>query len=155
MADDWTADVEALRARRPGHILFLCVANSSRSQMAEGIARALSPPGVRISSAGSAPRAVRPEAITVLEEIGVDISTARSKGVDEIDTRDVDAVITLCEEEACPVYLGQAIRLHWGFPDPAAANGSAAQRLDSFREVRDTLRERLAHLFDGWPAEKG
>src|SRR5512136_816861 len=132
-------------------ILFLCVANSARSQMAEGIARSLAPPGVRIWSAGSRPTSVRPEAIAVLKEIGIDISGHRSKAVAEIPASEVDTVITLCAEEECPVFLGKARRLHWGLPDPAAAEGDEAVRLEAFRRIRDELRSRLAALFGQGP----
>jgi thioredoxin type arsenate reductase len=125
-------------------ILFLCVANSARSQMAEGIARALLPPEVLVRSAGSRPTSVRPEAIAVLKEIGIDISHHRSKAVAEIPPAEVDTVITLCGEEECPLFLGKATRLHWGLPDPAAMAGTEAERLASFRQVRDELRKRIA-----------
>ena len=105
---DWRTEAAELRAMRPRHILFLCVANSARSQMAEGIARSLAPPGVKVSSAGSSPASVRPQAIRALKEIGIDISGHRSKGLDSIDAGSVDAVITLCAEEVCPVFLGKA-----------------------------------------------
>jgi len=147
--EKWRAEAEALRAMRPRHILFLCVANSARSQMAEGIARSLAPEGIRVSSAGSAPSRVRPEAVHVLEEIGIDISGQRSKGLEAIDAESVDAVITLCAEEVCPVFLGKATRLHWGFPDPAAAEGNEETRQDAFRAVRDELRRRLKILIGG------
>jgi arsenate reductase len=127
-------------------ILFLCVANSARSQMAEGIARTLAPAGTKVWSAGSRPTSVRAEAIAVLKEIGIDISEQRAKAVAEIPVAEVDTVITLCGEEECPVFLGKATRLHWGLPDPAAANGSEAERLDAFRKVRDELRRRIADL---------
>ena len=126
-------------------ILFLCVANSARSQMAEGLARALLPPEVKIWSAGSRPTSVRPEAIAVLKEIGIDISQHRSKAVAEIPAAAVDTVITLCSEEECPLFLGKATRLHWGLPDPAAVAGSEAERLASFRQVRDELRKRISN----------
>ncbi|GAB4361991.1 MAG: arsenate reductase ArsC [Deltaproteobacteria bacterium] len=145
--EPWRAEAADLRARRPRHILFLCVANSARSQMAEGIARSLAPADIRISSAGSAPSSVRPEAVQVLREIGIDISGHRSKGLDAVEGPSVDAVITLCAEEVCPVFLGKAHRLHWGLPDPAAVSGSEEARLASFREVRDELLRRLAVLF--------
>jgi arsenate reductase len=125
-------------------ILFLCVANSARSQIGEGIARALAPPEIKVWSAGSRPTSVRPEAIAVLNEIGIDISQHRSKLVDEIPAGEVDTVITLCGEEECPLFLGKARRLHWGLPDPAAVTGSENERLDAFRETRDELRRRLA-----------
>ena len=144
---DWRTEAEALRAKRPRHILFLCVANSARSQMAEGITRSLAPQGVTVSSAGSAPATVRPQAIRVLEEIGVDISGHRSKGLDSIDAGSVDAVITLCAEEVCPVFPGKADRVHWGLPDPAAVTGTEEARLNAFRSVRDELLRRLKVLF--------
>jgi len=127
-------------------ILFLCVANSARSQMAEGIARSIAPAGFNIWSAGSSPTSVRPEAIAVLREIGIDISGHRSKSVAEIPAAEVDTVITLCGEEECPVFLGNARRLHWGMPDPAAAAGSREARLAAFRGTRDELKQRIQQL---------
>ena len=127
----------------PQGILFLCVANSARSQMAEGIARSLAPPGVKIWSAGSRPTSVRPEAIAVLGEIGMDISGHRSKAVSDIPAAEVDTVITLCAEEECPVFRGKVQQLHWGLPDPAAATGSEQEKLAAFRETRDELLRRI------------
>ena len=92
--------------------------------MAEGIARSLAPRGVKIFSAGSSPASVHPLAIQVLKEIGIDISGHQSKGLDSIDAGSVDAVITLCAEEVCPVFLGNAHRIHWGLPDPAGVHGT-------------------------------
>jgi arsenate reductase len=129
-------------------VLFLCVANSARSQLAEGLARTLLPPDVKVWSAGSRPTGVRPEAVAVLAEVGVDISGQRSKAVSEIPAAEVDTVITLCAEEECPVFLGSATRLHWGLPDPAAATGPEAVRLDAYRAVRDELTRRLGALAD-------
>lgn len=148
----WKLEAAVLRALAPKHILFLCVANSARSQMAEGIARSLAPKGVRVSSAGSVPTQVRPHAIEALRELGIDISSHHSKSVDDVDAASVEAVVTLCAEEVCPVFLGRAHRLHWGLPDPAAAPGSPDEVLDAFRKVRDQLRERLACLFGRWEA---
>jgi arsenate reductase len=145
----WRAEAEALRRLAPRHVLFLCVANSARSQMAEGIARSLAPPGVKASSAGSAPSRLNPLAVRALAEIGIDISGQRSKGVEEIPPGDVDAVVTLCAEEVCPVFLGRAHRLHWALPDPAAAPGADEKRLEAFRRVRDELRRRLSAVFRG------
>jgi arsenate reductase len=115
--------------------------------MAEGIARSFAPQGVTVSSAGSAPASVRPQAIRVLNEIGIDISGHRSKGLDSIGAGSVDAVITLCAEEICPVFLGKAHRVHWGLPDPAGVTGTEETRLDAFRSVRDELLLRLKVLF--------
>jgi arsenate reductase len=145
-SETWEAQAALLRRAAPRHILFLCVANSARSQLAEGIARSLAPPDVKISSAGSEPTSVRPQAIEVLREIGLDIGGHRSKGVDEVE-RPVDAVITLCAEEVCPVWLGDAHRVHWGHPDPAAVEGTDAEKLQAFRDVRDELVRRFRVLF--------
>lgn len=125
-------------------LLFLCVSNSARSQMAEGIARSLVSPGVRVWSAGSKPAQVRPEAVAVLREIGIDISGYRSKAVTEVPAAEIDTVITLCAEEVCPVFFGGARRLHWALPDPAAAEGPEGERLAAFRTTRDELRRRIA-----------
>jgi arsenate reductase len=127
-------------------ILFLCVANSARSQMAEGIARAVAPTGTKVWSAGSRPTTVRPEAIAVLREMGLDISGHRSKAVAEIPASEVDTVVTLCGEEECPLFLGRATRLHWGLRDPAAVAGNEAERLNAFRSVRDDLVKRISAL---------
>ena len=144
----WLLEAAFLRALAPSHILFLCVANSARSQLAEGLARSLAPAGVRISSAGSAPTTVRPQAIEALAEIGLDISSHRSIGINEVELP-VEAVITLCAEEVCPVWLERASRLHWGLPDPAAESGSTDDDIEAFREVRDELSKRLRVLFNG------
>ncbi len=143
----WVAEAEQLRSLAPRHLLFLCVANSARSQMAEGIARALAPETVKISSAGSQPSRVNPLAIRALDEIGIDIRGHRSKSVDEIDPGDVDVVVTLCAEEVCPAFLGRALRIHWGMPDPAGATQSEEEQLKAFRDVRDELRRRLSFVF--------
>lgn len=127
-------------------ILFLCVANSARSQMAEGLARALLGPEVDVLSAGSAPSRLNPLAVDALNELGIDISPQRSKGVESIEPAEIDLVITLCAEEVCPVFLGRARRLHWPLPDPAAASGDAAPQ--RFREVRDELKKRILRLKD-------
>lgn len=125
-------------------ILFLCVANSARSQMAEGLARARFGDRARVQSAGSAPSTVNPAAIDVLAEIGIDITDHTSKSVDTIDPATVDLVVTLCAEEVCPVFLGGARRLHWPLPDPAAA--PPALKHARFREVRDQIAARLDTL---------
>ncbi len=140
----WLIEAGLLRALAPKHLLFLCVANSARSQMAEGIGRSLAPAGVRVSSAGSEPSRVRPQAVQVLAEIGIDAAGHRSKSFDEFHDAGVDCVITLCAEENCPVWLGEAARVHWALPDPAAATGSDEEVLDAFRQVRDELVTRLA-----------
>ena len=143
----WKADAAKLRGSPPKHLLFLCVANSARSQMAEGIARSLAPALVQISSAGSKPTKVNPLAIAALRELGIEISGYTSKSVNDVPREGVDAVITLCAEEVCPVWLGKADRYHWGLPDPAGAGATEAEQLQAFRDVRDELRRRLSVVF--------
>jgi len=121
-------------------ILFLCVKNSARSQMAEGLARAMAPAGYRFMSAGSDPGQINPLAIAALAEQRIDISQQRAKGLSAIALDQVDAIVTLCAEEVCPVVPGQVRRLHWPLPDP--------KDLASFRTVRDELRRRLPALWD-------
>lgn len=128
------------------HILFLCVANSARSQMAEGLARHLLPSNVRVSSAGSNPGTLNPLSIAVLAEQGIDISKHFSKSVSDIEASSVDVVITLCAEEICPVFSRNVEKLHWALPDPASATGSDEDKLNSFREVRDELLRRIEML---------
>ena len=132
-------------------ILFLCVANSARSQMAEGIAAKLAPAGVSVWSAGSHPTSVRPEAVEVLKEIGIDISMSRSKPVSEIPADRVDTVVTLCADQQCPFFPGPVVHLDWAMPDPAAVSGPESVRLDAFRAARDALASRIADLFRRGP----
>ena len=146
MKESWIAEAEALREFGPRHLLFLCVANSARSQLAEGIARSLAPEHLKISSAGSVPTSVRPQAIQALREIGIDISHHASTGLDEVEWP-VDAVITLCAEEVCPVWLEHAWRARWGLPDPAVVEGTEEEKVEAFRSVREELRRRLGVVF--------
>ncbi len=127
-------------------ILFLCVANSARSQMAEGLARARFGARVPVESAGSQPSRVNPLAAAVMAEIGIDISGHRSTGVADVDPARVGTVVTLCADEVCPAFLGAARRLHWPLPDPAGAAGSEEERRRRFREVRDEIARRLETL---------
>ena len=129
-------------------ILFLCVANSARSQMAEGLARARFGGRVLVQSAGSEPSIVNPYAAEVMQEVGVDLSSHRSKSVDSIDPETVDLVITLCAEEVCPAFLGKARRLHWPIPDPASKDAALSREtmLERFRAARAQIDGRLAVL---------
>jgi len=120
----------------PG-VLFLCVANSARSQLAEGLARARFGERVRVQSAGSRPSRVNPWAAAAMQEAGIDISAQRSKSVDEIDPTTVDLVVTLCAEEVCPVFAHPVRRLHWPLRDPATGG------LAEFRATRDAIAARL------------
>ncbi|HKY59912.1 MAG TPA: arsenate reductase ArsC [Gemmatimonadota bacterium] len=132
--------------------LFLCVENSARSQMAEGLARRLAPPGVTVYSAGSEPSSVNPLAVRAMAEMGIDISDHRSKSVDEIPVDHVDVVVTLCAEEVCPVFAGSVRRLHWPIDDPARAGGTEPERLEAFRRARDDIGRRLEEAFGTAPA---
>jgi arsenate reductase len=122
-------------------ILFLCVANSARSQMAEGLARKLFGTRVAVQSAGSEPSQVNPYAIEVMSEVGVDLTTHHSKSVQTVDSEQIGTVITLCAEEVCPVFLGKARRLHWPIPDPASKDPAIPREemLARFRAARDTI----------------
>ena len=133
-------------------VLFLCVANSARSQIAEGLARRVAPPGVRVFSAGSEPGTINPLAIRVLAEAGVDTSGQFSKGLDAVPLDDIDLVVTLCAEEVCPLFPRPVRKLHWPLPDPAKATGTDEERLATFRAVRDELTARLPTL---WSAQRG
>jgi arsenate reductase len=126
-------------------VLFLCVANSARSQMAEGLARKLFGARVRVASAGSEPSHVNPYAIEVMREIGVDLTTHESKSVQTVDPSTVGMVITLCAEEVCPVFLGKATRLHWPISDPASKDTTipGEEMLIRFRAARDQIQGRL------------
>ena len=129
-------------------VLFLCVANSARSQMAEGLARHLFGDGVRVQSAGSAPSRVNPLAIEAMAEVGIDLCTHGSKSVETIDPDGVDLVITLCAEEVCPLLLSRAPRMHWPLQDPDRKHEDLTheERLQHFRVARDQIRGRLAVL---------
>ncbi len=129
-------------------ILFLCVANSARSQMAEGLARMIFEDRVPVMSAGSEPSQVNPYAIEVMRELGVDLTTHRSKSVQTIDPATVGTVITLCAEEVCPAFLGDARRLHFPVPDPASKDPTIPREemLTRFRSARDTIRGMLENL---------
>ena len=133
---------------RAKSILFLCVANSARSQMAEGLARQRFGDRVRVQSAGSTPTRVNPYAIEVMKEVGVDLSGHRSKSVASIEAASVGTVITLCAEEVCPVFLGHVERIHWPIADPASSDPSLSrdELLSRFRAARDQIAALLAGL---------
>jgi arsenate reductase len=131
-------------------VLILCTGNSARSQMAEGLLRALSRGAVEASSAGTKPSQVNPLAIAAMKEAGIDISAHRSKSVEEFAAQRFDIVITVCDnaKETCPIFPGAPERIHWSFPDPATVEGSQEEKLRAFRDVRDGLQQRLQQLMD-------
>lgn len=126
-------------------VLILCTGNSARSQMAEGLLRDMAGDSFDVVSAGTIASSVRPQAIEVMDEIGIDISAHRSKSLDEFLETPFDYVITVCDNanENCPIFPGAARRIHWSFDDPADASGSDEQKLEVFRRVRDEIRARL------------
>jgi arsenate reductase len=128
----------------PG-ILILCTGNSARSQMAEGLLRHEAGARWEVHSAGTHPTSVRPEAVAVMNELGIDISRQWSKSVDEFAGREFDFVITVCDHAnaVCPVFPGNTRRLHWPFEDPAAVTGAAETKLAAFRLVRDQIQARV------------
>jgi arsenate reductase len=129
-------------------ILILCTGNSARSQLAEGLLRSMGGGRLDVFSAGTKPSFVRPEAIAVMAERGIDISGHTSKHVDEFKGQSFDYVITVCDNarEACPIFPGAPRRIHWSLPDPAAVEGSEDQRLEAFRNVRETLTVQLGEF---------
>jgi arsenate reductase len=129
-------------------VLFICTHNSARSQMAEGYLRHVAGDRFEVHSAGTEATAVRPEAIAVMAEIGVDISGQTSKTLDRYLDETWDYVITVCDDanEACPVFPGAQQRSHWSFPDPSKASGSDEERLAVFRDVRDRIVRRVRML---------
>ena len=126
-------------------VLILCTGNSARSQMAEGLLRHGGGEAFTVESAGIEPSFVRPEAIEVMREIGIDISAHRSKSIDEFTAQPFDYVITVCDnaKQNCPIFPGSAQRIHWSIDDPAAVGGAEQIRLTAFRAARDDLRGRL------------
>lgn len=126
-------------------VLILCTGNSARSQMAEGLLRHHGGDFYDVFSAGTKPTQVRPEAIIVMREIGIDITGHRSKSVDEFVGQEFDYVITVCDNarESCPIFPAKTERIHWSIQDPAALQGSEEQRLSEFRRARDELRKHL------------
>jgi len=125
-------------------VLILCTGNSCRSHLAEGILRAAAGDLIEVRSAGSNPAGfVHPLAVQVMKEIGIDISSHRSKHLNEFLRQEVQTVITVCgnADQACPIFPGQVNRYHWGFDDPAKAQGTDEEKLAVFRRVRDEIRK--------------
>ena len=130
-------------------ILVLCTGNSARSQIGEGLFRQEGGADYEVASAGTTPSRVRPEAMAAMREIGIDISGHRSKSVDEFAGQHFDYVVTVCDNarDNCPVFPGGAERIHWSLEDPAAVQGSEAERLAAFCRIRDQLRDRVREFF--------
>jgi len=133
-------------------VLVLCTHNSARSQMAEGLLRALASDRFDVASAGTEATRVHPLAIRAMDELGIDLRGHSSRTVDRLLAEPWDYVITVCDSanERCPLFPGRTTRLHWSFEDPSAAMGSEDERLAVFRQVRDAIAARLR----GWVAER-
>ena len=135
-------------------VLFVCIHNSARSQMAEAFLNHFGGDRFEASSAGIEPGKMNPTVVEVMSEIGIDLSGAETTGVDELLAagESYDYVVTVCDEtsaERCPIFPGQAKRLHWGFPDPSALSGSDEEKRENTRRIRDQIRERV----QAWCAE--
>jgi arsenate reductase (thioredoxin) len=126
-------------------VLFLCTHNSARSQMAEGLLRALGGDDYESFSAGTEATLVRPLAIKAMAELGIDITGQRSKVLTEYLKQPFDQVITVCDSanESCPIFPGAKNRLHWSFPDPSRAQGSEEEQVAEYRQVRDAIAARI------------
>ena len=136
-------------------VLFLCTANSARSQMAEALVNHDMGDCYEAFSAGTSPTAPRPEALQVLAEIGIDHSRARSKSLDEFESQSFDYVITLCgaANETCPLFFGGVERSHLGFEDPSRVTGTEEEVLTAFRRVRDQIRKAVENYLRSQPPE--
>ena len=130
-------------------VLILCTGNSARSQMAEGILRHMAGDRIEVFSAGVEPSSVRPEAVEAMGEIDIDISSHRSKSVDEFTGQEFDHIITVCDnaDQNCPTFPGKAERVHWSIADPVEVGGE--QRSDAFRQARDELLKKLTLFANG------
>jgi arsenate reductase len=131
--------------REKKRVLILCTGNSARSQMADGLLRDIAGDRFEVASAGVAPTRVRPEAVQVMRDFGIDISEQHSKSVEEFTGQEFDYVITVCDnaKEQCPIFPGKTQRIHWSFDDPASAEGDEQTRLSIFARVRDEILEHL------------
>lgn len=131
-------------------ILILCTGNSARSQMAEGLLKHICPSKYEVYSAGTKPSIVRPEAVKVLEEIGIDISANRSKSVEEFAGKEIDYVLTVCDnaKENCPFFPAKTKIIHHSFNDPAEIQGNEEVRLSAFRKTRDEIKNYLSEIVE-------
>ncbi|MBW2342174.1 MAG: arsenate reductase ArsC [Deltaproteobacteria bacterium] len=140
-----------MQADRRKRMLFICTHNSARSQMAEGLIRTLYPERYEPYSAGTEPSALNPYAVEVMAESEIDISSHRSKHVNEFLGMDIDYVITVCDQakQVCPFFPAGKESMHKGFEDPAAFDGSEDEKIAIFRRVRDEIRDWIVETFGG------
>ena len=132
-------------SERTIRMLFICTGNSARSQMAEGLARAMGKGRIESYSAGTDPKPVHPLAVKVMADIGIDISRQTSKGMDQFLHQEFDYVISVCERatQTCPVWPKSKEQIRWSFDDPSQAEGSEEERLRVFRRVRNEIQQRI------------
>lgn len=128
-------------------LLFLCTGNTARSQMAEGFARFIGPAEIPYYSAGTRPGEINPFAVKAMREVGIDISGQTPKGLDDIPLESIATVVSLCEEEECPLLPEGVHHLSWPLPDPSLASRDEDELLHAFRRVRDQIRELVSRLF--------
>jgi arsenate reductase len=135
---------------RRSRVLFVCTGNSARSQMAEALLSHMGGPAFEVFSAGTEPKGLNPYTVRALREVGIDWSGARSKSVTEFLGQPFDYVITVCDSarQACPVFPGRHVGLHWDLADPAAVEGSDGEKLDAFRRTREEISVRLGPFLD-------
>ena len=140
------ADTSDQTLQHAPSVLFVCTHNSARSQMAEGLMRHLSAGQIRVSSAGSEPATIHPDAIHTMNTLDIDIRSQHSKGFEDVLDQSFDTVITVCDRarEVCPTFPGEGLHIHWGFPDPAAIE-DPHQRQQAFAETAQRLRARIQH----------
>jgi arsenate reductase len=131
--------------RDPIRVLFVCTGNSARSVMAEALLRRHGGDRFEVFSAGTEPKGINPLTVRVLADAGIDVSSARSKSVTEFAGQSFDYVVTVCDQarQSCPVFPGVHESLHWGYEDPAEAEGTEAERLVVFRRVFIQMGERV------------
>jgi arsenate reductase len=138
-------------AVRPHGVLFLCTRNAARSQMAEGWARRLFPPGIRIWSGGTEPtETLDPRAVTVMQEAGIDISKQRPKPASDVPLGDIDTVVNLCADQSCAAFSSDLRHESWEVIDPADATGSEQEILNVYRQVRDEIRQKVEAYAKTW-----
>ena len=144
----WMRPQQGEGMTRPVQLMFVCTGNSARSQMAEGFARYFGRGRIEAYSAGVEPTRLNPFAVAVMQEKGIDISPQRSKAFDEDLARRMDVVVTVCgnADERCPILPPEVKRFHWPLEDPAAAEGTDAEVLAKFREIREQIEARVLEL---------
>jgi protein-tyrosine-phosphatase/DNA-binding transcriptional ArsR family regulator len=147
------ADSRSVMPEQAARVLFICTHNSARSQMAEGLMRHLGGGHIQVSSAGSHPTALHPDAVRTMDALGIDIRGQQSKDMQAFVEQSFDYIVTVCDRarEICPAFPGGGIPLHWGFADPAAV-GDVGERQRAFQQIAGQLTDRIEHFLMGLTA---